>query len=248
MKKILLLFAATIIAIGMMAQLKTPSAVVNGIFDDYEYFYVVPTGGVTSSSGVHGNAYGVYGGTTKTIVPSETIKGFLMQKGYNILPSINPDLLDRTLVVSYGYTGRRTLDLFSYASGIIIQMRNAKTHALVASFEAEGCGEDETDDIFQAIKSALTLFQYSVHPNIVIEFNNVSKNNVFLSITNQTPRILKQVSLCLKYYIESDLVYEQLVTINATMTPSSSLDKIIKRDKPARNKDYIVKAEVIGFN
>ena len=81
-----------------------------------------------------------------------------------------------------------------------------------------------------------------------IEFNNVSKNNVFLSITNQTPRILKQVSLCLKYYIESDLVYEQLVTINATMTPSSSLDKIIKRDKPARNKDYIVKAEVIGFN
>lgn len=78
-----------------------------------------------------------------------------MKKGYTPLPSITEQLADKTLVVSYGYTGRRQLGLFSYASCIIIQIRDAKTHQIVASCEAEGCGEDETDDILQAIYSGL---------------------------------------------------------------------------------------------
>lgn len=56
-------------------------------------------------------------------------------------------------------TGRRQLGLFAYASCIIIQMRDAKTHQMVASCESEGCGSDETDDILQAIHNGLnTIF------------------------------------------------------------------------------------------
>jgi hypothetical protein len=63
-------------------------------------------------------------------------------------------LADKTLIVSYGYTGRRQLSLFSYPS-CIIQMRDAKTHNMVASCEAEGCGEDDTAGILQAIYKGL---------------------------------------------------------------------------------------------
>jgi hypothetical protein len=117
--------------------------------------YVIPTSGVTSSSGVYGNQYGVYGGSTRTVNPSEVISGYLMKKGYTPLPSVDPSLADNTLIVSYGYTGRRQLSIFSYASCVMIQFRDAKTHELVATCEGEGCGEDETEDILQAIYSAL---------------------------------------------------------------------------------------------
>ena len=104
---------------------------------------------------MYGNQYGVYGGSTKTVNPSEVISGYLMKKGYTTLPNIDPNLVDNTMTVSYGYTGRRQLSLFSYASCVMIQFRDAKTHELIATCEGEGCGEDETDDILQAIYSAI---------------------------------------------------------------------------------------------
>ena len=78
----------------------------------------------------------------------------MMKKGYTPLPSPSDDLANETLLVSYGYIGRRSMR-FSYASRIIIQMIDAKTHQLVASCEAEGCGNDETDDILQSIQDGL---------------------------------------------------------------------------------------------
>jgi hypothetical protein len=139
--------------------LKAPVASVKSNLYKYNYVYVVPTSGVTSSSGVYGGQYGVYGGQTKTINPSETISGYLMKIGFTPVPSVTEELADKTLVVSYGYTGRRQLGLLAYASCIIIQMRDAKTHQMVASCESEGCGSDETDDILQAIHSGLnTIF------------------------------------------------------------------------------------------
>ncbi len=135
--------------------LKAPTSEVKGNIYKYNYVYVIPTSGVTSSSGVYGNQYGVYGGSTKTVNPSEVISGYLMKKGYTTLPSVDPNLAANTMIVSYGYTGRRQLSLFSYASCVMIQFRDAKTHELVATCEGEGCGEDETADILQAIYSAL---------------------------------------------------------------------------------------------
>lgn len=155
MKKLLLLAIVPLLLTGCGTMLKVPTADIKGNVYKYNYVYVIPTSGVTSSSGVYGNQYGVYGGSTKTVNPSEVISGYLMKKGYTTLPNVDPNLADNTMIVSYGYTGRRQLSLFSYASCVMIQFRDAKTHELVATCEGEGCGEDETADILQAIYSAL---------------------------------------------------------------------------------------------
>lgn len=154
MKRLLFIVVTACILTGC-GVLHVPTADVKGNVYKYNYVYVIPTSGVTSSSGVYGNQYGVYGGSTKTVNPSEVISGYLMKKGYTILPSVDPNLAENTMIVSYGYTGRRQLSLFSYASCVMIQFRDAKTHELVATCEGEGCGEDETADILQAIYSAL---------------------------------------------------------------------------------------------
>lgn len=155
MKKFLLLVIVSISLTNCGIALKVPTAVTNGNPYNYTYVYVIPAAAVTSSSGV----YDGYGGVTRTISPSEVISGYLMQKGYTPIPSVTDDLADKTLIVSYGYTGRRPLGWFAYASCIIIQMRDAKTHQMVASCESEGCGSDETDDILQAIHNGLnTIF------------------------------------------------------------------------------------------
>lgn len=154
MKKMLSLIVIALVMTSCYT-LNAPVTQYKGNLYNYSYVYVVPTAAVTSSSGIYGGLYGVYGGETKTISPSEAISGYLMKKGYTPVPSVTEEIADRTLVVSYGYTGRRSLGLFAYASCIIIQMRDAKTHEIVVSCESEGCGSDETEDILQAIHSGL---------------------------------------------------------------------------------------------
>lgn len=135
--------------------LQVPTTSDSGKLQNYPYVYVIPTSGVSGSSGVYGNQYGVYGGQTTTTNPSEVIAGYLMKRGLTILPEITPDLQSKTLIVSYGHTGKRQLSLFAYSNIVLIQFRDAKTHELVASSEAEGCGSDEAQDILQAITRAL---------------------------------------------------------------------------------------------
>ncbi|MBR6115870.1 MAG: hypothetical protein IKP93_00160 [Paludibacteraceae bacterium] len=155
MKRLFIILAAVFLLTACGAMLKVPTAEIKGDLSKYTYAYVISTSPVTSSSGVYGNQYGVYGGGTKTINPSEVISGYLMKMGYTTLPNVDPNFEDHTMVVSYGFTGRRQLSLFSYASCVMIQFRDAKTHELIATCEGEGCGDDETDDILQAINRAL---------------------------------------------------------------------------------------------
>lgn len=135
--------------------LQVPTVSNPGNLRDYQYAYVIPTSSVSASSGVHGNQYGVYGGATTSTNPSEVIAGYLMKKGYVILPELTADLQGKTLVVSYGHVGKRELSLFAYSNIVLLQFRNAQTHELVASSEAEGCGSDEAQDVLQAITRAL---------------------------------------------------------------------------------------------
>lgn len=135
--------------------LQVPTTSNSGKLQNYPYVYVIPTSGVSGSSGVYGNQYGVYGGQTTTTNPSEVIAGYLMKRGFTILPEITPDLQSKTLIASYGHTGKRQLSLFAYSNIVLIQFRDAKTHELVASSEAEGCGSDEAQDVLQAITRAL---------------------------------------------------------------------------------------------
>ena len=58
--------------------LQVPTTSNSGKLQSYPYVYVIPTSGVSGSSGVYGNQYGVYGGQTTTTNPSEVIAGYLM--------------------------------------------------------------------------------------------------------------------------------------------------------------------------
>ena len=78
-----------------------------------------------------------------------------MSKGYIIVPQIEEDKKDQTLVVSYGETKHRSVGFFSYAIGVNIQLRDAKTSELVASAEAEGIGNTEADDVRNAVNKAM---------------------------------------------------------------------------------------------
>ncbi len=155
MKKLFIFLATALMLIGCGTTTNTvPTAKISGDLSRYQYVFVVPTSGVTSGGGVYSTGYGVYGGETHTVNPSELITGYLMKLGYSALPSIVPDLAEHTIVVTYGNTG--TSSVLVAKSGVIIQVRDAKTHQLIATSEAEGTSlEDETYAVKRAIYRAL---------------------------------------------------------------------------------------------
>lgn len=248
MKRITILLAMTVWTIGAMAQLKRPTATVIGDINAYSYYFIVPTGSVTSSSEVHGNQFGVFGGGTRTVTPSEVISGYLMKNGYNVITFNTPELADKTLIVSYGYTGRRSISALAYVSGIIIQMKDAKTQELVASFEAEGYGSDETDDILEAILSSMDMFSYCIQPSVKNEVLEEYSKNISLRITNLTPDLIRQVVLKLSYYLDGELVHEQEVKVAVSCYPGEAERAIITRPKQFRSKKLKIQYEVVSYS
>lgn len=121
---------------------------------DYRYFYITPTNDYTSSTGVYGNQYGMYGGITKTTNPSSVISGILIKNGFIQLNEINPDRLKETMIVNFGETGRRNVNL-GYSIEITIQFISADSNNPICVCTAEGQGETEADDIRKAITRAL---------------------------------------------------------------------------------------------
>jgi hypothetical protein len=157
MKKILF-FVLAIVATGCGA-LKPTTCTVHPDFYKYRYVYIMPTGSVTASTGVHSSYDRSYvsGGVTKTTNPADLMSGYLMQKGFTILPQLDQTKLSETLVLSYGETGKRSVGFLwlSDATSIIIQFRDAQTNELIASAEAEDYGSTEADNIRYALTSAL---------------------------------------------------------------------------------------------
>ena len=145
----------TIILVGC-GSLKSPVIQQNESISSYRYFFITPTSELTSSSGgVYGSQYGIYGGsTTKSLNPSDVITGILLKRGMVRLPELDPSLLEKTLIVNYGESGRRNLNL-GYSIEVTIQFLQAKTHAVVCICTAEGQGSTEADDIRIAINRAL---------------------------------------------------------------------------------------------
>ena len=166
MKRLLIILATVMITVGAMAgKINAPKVKVMGDLRPYKYAYIIPTGSVTSSSGSGAViGYMVFSDGTKTVNPGEIIAGYLIKQGYVILPSIVPELAEETMIFSYGNAGTRQIGAFSYASKIVIQITSCKTHELLATIEAEGCGNTESDDISQALYDALTSLTYAVNP------------------------------------------------------------------------------------
>ena len=78
---------------------------------------------------------------------------------------LNTDnVTNKTLIVSYGESGKREVDVFgSYTIEVTIQFVDSKTNTLVSTCVAEGIGSTEADDIRIAINRCLTaLFGYTI--------------------------------------------------------------------------------------
>lgn len=157
MKKIVLFFIA--LAATACGALKPTTCSVQPTFYQYRYVYIMPTGSVTGSTGVYTSIDRDYvsGGVTRTTNPADMMSGYLMQKGFTVLPQLDQNKLAETLVLSYGETGHRSVGflwLFD-ATSIIIQFRDAQTNDLVATAESEDYGSTEADNIRYAIRNAL---------------------------------------------------------------------------------------------
>lgn len=145
----ILLFTACVLLLNGCASMRAPIIQKIAPMDSYKYVYIIPTTGLTSSQS------GVYGGsTTKSLNPSDIISGILIKHGYIRLPEINPQLLDETLIVNYGESGRRNVNL-GYSIEVTIQFLSAKTNMPISICTAEGQGLTEADDIRIAITRAL---------------------------------------------------------------------------------------------
>lgn len=155
------IYLFTIAIIGILflnscGSLKAPVIHQFRSIDGYKYVYITPTAEVTSSTGVaYAIGNGLYGNTSKTINPSDVISGIFLKNGFIRLPELKPELLDQTIVVNYGESGRRNKGL-GYTIEVTIQILSAKTSEPICICTAEGQGETEADDVRIAIIRALT--------------------------------------------------------------------------------------------
>ncbi|BDQ12126.1 hypothetical protein [Sediminibacterium sp. TEGAF015] len=119
----------------------------------FKYFYVTPTGSLTSSSGA--TISGQFYSSSKNINPGEVITGILSKKGFIKLPDLKSEFSEETLIVNYGESGRRKTGLGGYTIEVTIQFISSKSKSLVCACTAEGQGETEVDDIREAINRCL---------------------------------------------------------------------------------------------
>ena len=158
MKRIQLLSIAilTLLLFNNCGSLKAPAIHQFSSIDGYRYVFITPTAELTSSTGVaYAVGNGLYGNTSKTINPSDVISGIFLKNGFIRLPELKPDLLDQTIVVNYGESGRRNKGL-GYTIEVTIQILSAKTSEPICICTAEGQGETEADDVRIAINRALS--------------------------------------------------------------------------------------------
>ena len=139
------------------APLKAPTIIKEDSIEGYKYIFITPTSNLTSGTGgVYGGQYSTYGASTsKSVNPSDVISGILLKEGYIRIPELKQELLDETLIVNYGESGKRNRGL-GYTIEVTIQFISAKLHKPICSCTAEGQGETEADDIRQAITRCLS--------------------------------------------------------------------------------------------
>lgn len=143
----------SLLLLSSCGSLKAPTIHQFNSIDGYRYVFITPTAELTSSTGVaYAVGNGLYGNTSKTINPSDVISGVFLKNGFIRLPELKPDLLDQTIVVNYGESGRRN----GYTIEVTIQILSAKSSEPICICTAEGQGETEADGVRIAINRALT--------------------------------------------------------------------------------------------
>ncbi|MBF1406360.1 MAG: hypothetical protein HXN23_09025 [Porphyromonas sp.] len=141
--------AIILVVVGFLtgcAMPRVPTVQVNKDLRAYSYVYIPATQPVQETLEQK----------NESVNPRDLIAGAFAKKGFIILPSVDERFRAKTLMVSYGESGRRNVALgLGYAIEITIQLISAETGELVATTTAEGCGSTEADDIKQAITRAL---------------------------------------------------------------------------------------------
>lgn len=145
---------------GCASPLMAPSVTRNASLVGYKYVYMTPTSEKTS---VTGSAYGyrsgsVYGITSShSVNPADLICGHFLKRGYTRLPELKSELMDNTIIVNYGETGRRDTGWGSYTIEVTIQIVSAKTSEVICIGTAEGRGSTEADDVRIAIDRCMNV-------------------------------------------------------------------------------------------
>lgn len=153
MKKFFVFFSFLIFLFSSCASLKDAEVMQKKDISSYKYFIINSTETLNSSSG--GTTYGGgYYSTGKSVNPRDVISGYLIKKGFIILTEKDTNLLDKTLIVNYGESGRREV-FWGYTTEVSIQFLAANTNDVICVTTAEGFGDTEADDIKIAINRAL---------------------------------------------------------------------------------------------
>lgn len=238
-RKLIILITGLLLTYACMAQLNT--LVVLGESTDiykYQYAYVMPTSSVTTGGLYYDAFLGIIGEPQVSINPSDKISGYLMKWGYTILPTISSEYADKTMVVSYGYTGRT----------VMIQMRDAQTQELVISIETEVNDKTEAEAISNAIYKDMQMFAFSKNPKIGVD---VLKNNsltVWIELSNQTPKMVQNIGLKVRYYQEGEIVHEQDITFKKNMSPGDIHIVSFKKSKGFKSRELELKCEITSYN
>lgn len=136
--------------------LQKPTIIQYEPIESYKYVYVPATKELSSSTGVaYSYGYGLSAyNVKKSINPRDVIIGYLIKQGFIIIPDIRPEIAKNTLIVNYGESGRRSLNL-GYTIEITLQFISAYNNNVICQCTAEGQGDTEADDIREAITRAL---------------------------------------------------------------------------------------------
>lgn len=153
------LLLLSVLATGC-AILKEPEISKRGEIDVYRFVVLPNAANLSSSSGgVYGNQYAVYGSSSsKEMSPSNVIEGILLKRGLISTDTVTSENKDKTLIVKYGESGRRDVagGLGGYTLEVTIAIITARTNEVVYSCVAEGQGSTEVDDIREAIHRCLS--------------------------------------------------------------------------------------------
>ena len=150
--KPLFLTIIVVLTLTSCGSLRPATVTRHSSLEGYQYAYINSTSTKVGSAGYFYNGLGA--SETKSTNPSEIISGFLMKKGFIIVPELKPENESHTIVVNYAETGRRNLNL-GYAIEITIQILSATDNSLLCTGTAEGQGSTEADDIRIAINRCL---------------------------------------------------------------------------------------------
>lgn len=152
------LIILSLVSINGCVSLKEPTVSKDSSINKYQYVVIPETSDLASSSGsVYGNQYGTYGGSvSKEVNPGEVIEGILLKKGFTTMDQVRQDKIDKTLIVKYGESGKRSVSLgLGYTMEVTIILIDANTYETIYSCTAEGIGSTEADDIREAITRCL---------------------------------------------------------------------------------------------